>query len=284
MRAHFLSDIFRGGLFRRSAPAWFAHLKAGPITPKLDGKYKRWLAANPANEVAFERQELAWELAGELAKDDEIAVLLAEAQLVARHPPKRAERSRRLYLLSAVAATLAVVTIGASVYLRLQSQTLQYTTAIGELRTVVLPDQSRMVLNTSTRVRVIYSRGERRVQLDQGEATFLVAQDSSRPFQVDAARGTTRALGTEFNVLSVGNGTATVSVLSGRVEVLARNRDAARLMLERCVAERLVVPPADIELALDLVFGPLFYRLLMGHAPITRSFVDQLLDAVIPAL
>src|ERR1044072_2445012 len=69
-----------------------------------------------------------------------------------------------------------------------------------------------------------------------------------------------------------------------RNEFIARNRDAARLMLERCIAERLVAPPADVDLALDLVFGPLFYRLLMGHAPITRSFVDQLLDAVIPAL
>ena len=68
-----------------------------------------------------------------------------------------------------------------------------------------------------------------------------------------------------------------------RNEFIARNRDAARLMLERCIAERLVVPPADIDLALDLVFGPLFYRLLMGHAPITRGFVDQLLDAVVPA-
>jgi AcrR family transcriptional regulator len=68
-----------------------------------------------------------------------------------------------------------------------------------------------------------------------------------------------------------------------RNEFIARNRDAARLMLERCVAERLVAPPADIDLALDLIFGPLFYRLLMGHAPITRGFVDQLLDAVIPA-
>src|ERR671912_48112 len=68
-----------------------------------------------------------------------------------------------------------------------------------------------------------------------------------------------------------------------RNEFIARNRDRPRLMLERCIAERLVVPPADIDLALDLVFGPLFYRLLMGHAPITRGFVDQLLDAVIPA-
>lgn len=67
-----------------------------------------------------------------------------------------------------------------------------------------------------------------------------------------------------------------------RNEFIARNRDAARLLIERCIAERLVAAPADIDLALDLIFGPLFYRLLMGHAPITRGLVDQLLDTVIP--
>ena len=68
-----------------------------------------------------------------------------------------------------------------------------------------------------------------------------------------------------------------------RNEFIARSRDAARLLLEGCIEARLVVPPPDIELALDLIFGPLFYRLLMGHVPITRGFVDQLLEAVIPA-
>jgi AcrR family transcriptional regulator len=67
-----------------------------------------------------------------------------------------------------------------------------------------------------------------------------------------------------------------------RHEFITRNRDATRLLLERCIEDKLVAPPADMELALDLIFGPLFYRLLMGHAPITRAFVDRLLDAVIP--
>jgi AcrR family transcriptional regulator len=67
-----------------------------------------------------------------------------------------------------------------------------------------------------------------------------------------------------------------------RNEFIARNRDAARLPLVRCIEEGLVVPPADVDLALDQIFGALFYRLLMGHAPITRGFVDQLLAAVIP--
>lgn len=66
-----------------------------------------------------------------------------------------------------------------------------------------------------------------------------------------------------------------------RNEFIARNRDATRALLERCIAEGAIDTPADMDLALDLIFGPLFYRLLMGHAPITRAFVDQLLDAVV---
>jgi hypothetical protein len=70
---------------------------------------------------------------------------------------------------------------------------------------------------------------------------------------------------------------------SFRNEFIARNRDPARLLLERCVEEQLVERPPDIALALDLIFGPLFHRLLIGHAPITRGLVEQLIDAVIPA-
>ncbi len=66
-----------------------------------------------------------------------------------------------------------------------------------------------------------------------------------------------------------------------RNEFIARNRDATRALLERCIADEAIEAPDDMELTLDLVFGPLFYRLLMGHAPITRDFVDRLLDTVI---
>jgi AcrR family transcriptional regulator len=68
-----------------------------------------------------------------------------------------------------------------------------------------------------------------------------------------------------------------------RNEFIARNRDAARALLERSIAAGLIAAPPDIDLALDLIFGALFYRLLMSHAPITRAFVDHVLDVVVPA-
>ncbi|UYN93110.1 MAG: TetR/AcrR family transcriptional regulator [Enhydrobacter sp.] len=68
-----------------------------------------------------------------------------------------------------------------------------------------------------------------------------------------------------------------------RNEFIARNRDAARLLLERSAADGQIDALVDTELTLDLIFGPLFYRLLMGHAPITHGFVDRLLEVVIPS-
>lgn len=218
-----MRDILRFIRPRRSAAAWFARMRAGPITPRLDTKYRRWLAADPANEVKYERHELAWELAGELSNDNEIAALLADAQRAAAETTAPRPGRRQLLILAGATASLAAIAIGANFYVRSLSDEYRYATAVGEQRSVVLPDQSRIVLNTSTHVRVVYKRGSRLVEIEQGEATFSVAHDASRPFDVVAAHGTTRAIGTEFNVLTAPTG-VTVSVLSGTVAITPPSR------------------------------------------------------------
>jgi transmembrane sensor len=94
-----------------------------------------------------------------------------------------------------------------------------YDTGVGEFRLVVLPDQSRMMLNTGTRARVAYRGSVRFISLEHGEATFNVVHDISRPFEVHTGNVIARALGTEFDVQS-SSGTITVSVLSGTVQVI----------------------------------------------------------------
>ena len=58
--------------------------------------------------------------------------------------------------------------------------------------------------------------------------------------------------------------------------VLAR-RAEGRVLLERAIREGAVRRDVDVEAALDLLYGPLFFRLLMGHAPLDARFTDQVL-------
>jgi AcrR family transcriptional regulator len=62
--------------------------------------------------------------------------------------------------------------------------------------------------------------------------------------------------------------------------VLAR-RAEGQALLERAKANREVRRDVDVEVALDLLYGPLFFRLLMGHAALDETFMDKVLDAAV---
>jgi len=65
--------------------------------------------------------------------------------------------------------------------------------------------------------------------------------------------------------------------------VLAR-RAEGRALLERAVRDGEIRPDIDLEVALDLLYGPLVFRLLLGHAPLDASFTDRLLNHVLRGL
>jgi transmembrane sensor len=188
-------------------------------------EFARWLSADSKNSDAYERHELAWDLAAELENDPDVQTLLADAEdTQAKTAHAVSYRRRRLGLLATAAAAACVVAVAGWVLIT-RDHTVRYATAIGELRTVTLPDQSRMTLNTGTRVRVLYRDNARVVQLDEGEATFDVAQDAARPFEVHAHDGIARALGTQFNVMASAD-RVTVSVLSGHVQIISPSDQA----------------------------------------------------------
>ena len=59
--------------------------------------------------------------------------------------------------------------------------------------------------------------------------------------------------------------------------VLAR-RAEGKALLERAIAAGLVRADVAIEVALDMLYGPVFFRLLLGHAPLDQVFMDDVLD------
>lgn len=98
-----------------------------------------------------------------------------------------------------------------------------YKTSVGEQRSVLLDDGSRVTLNTNSTVEVRFRNDRRLVRLPKGEALFEVAHDALRPFDVQVGATIFRAIGTQFNVDKRDDHT-TVTVVDGKVAVVSRSQ------------------------------------------------------------
>lgn len=173
-----------------------------------------------------ERQRV-WTLLGAVEEHPQVQAWLTEAENPGEDdretaPALKPSASKRFNLRTnriswAIAATM-ILTLGGAFGIYRYFSTPHFETRIGEQRDVLLPDGSRMTLNTGTAITVRYSDTRRYIELERGEALFAVKRDAKRPFEVAAGETLTRALGTEFNV-DLRSGRVTVSVLEGAVRV-----------------------------------------------------------------
>jgi AcrR family transcriptional regulator len=65
--------------------------------------------------------------------------------------------------------------------------------------------------------------------------------------------------------------------------VLAR-REEGRALLRDAAARGELRRDLDLEVALDLIYGPLFFRLLLGHGPLNEVFVRRLIKEALRGL
>jgi transmembrane sensor len=94
-----------------------------------------------------------------------------------------------------------------------------FVTGVGETRAIALDDGSRIVLDTDSRLRVVFTAAARDIELLDGRAHFEVAKDVRRPFRVRTKSAEVVAVGTIFDVATLSART-TVTLIDGRVNVL----------------------------------------------------------------
>ncbi len=181
------------------AAAWLARLQGEGRTPQAEAAFKVWLA-EPGHADAFARVTDTWDV-------------VAGAS-VSKH---EGWRWRPAAALAAGLATAIVLIAGAAVVLGPDT----YKTAVGQQQTMTLSDGSRITLNTDSRVEVDYSKSERKVALERGEAFFEVAKNPSLPFIVTVGDEKVIALGTSF-VVRRDAGRTLVTLVEGRVSVSPR--------------------------------------------------------------
>jgi AcrR family transcriptional regulator len=61
-------------------------------------------------------------------------------------------------------------------------------------------------------------------------------------------------------------------------------RDATRALLVRAIERGEIAADIDLEVTLDLLYGPVYHRLLHGHAPLTDRFVQDVVDTVLKGI
>jgi transmembrane sensor len=181
------------------AAAWIAQIDGGRFSDADKAALREWCARSEAHREALRRQGAIW------SELDSLAALPAQLAAQGRESAGRSHlRWRPFWVAHAALAVLIVAVlvtwIGVPSVDRVAPSVQIYATRVGELKTIVLNDQSTVRLNTNSLVEVDYRPNERRIRLVKGEALFDVAKDPRRRFVVHASDNTVRAVGTRFSV------------------------------------------------------------------------------------
>ncbi|MGE0627690.1 MAG: FecR domain-containing protein [Hyphomicrobiaceae bacterium] len=225
-----------------AAIEWLVKLRSGRATPADEADFLRWRTQSSAHEAAAREAETIWYgvgIAGE------------EVRATARKRT-RARMTRRTLLGGAVvlgvgAGLRASGIIGPRLF-------ADHVTAVGEQRTVTLPDGSTAALNGNTALSVDFNAMQRGLTLHDGEAMFAVRPDPKRPFMVEANGARTVATGTTFDV-DIRATETSVTVVEGRVDVSASSLSVPVAVASnqriRYLAEGRLTRPEAVDAAME---------------------------------
>ncbi|MEN7341746.1 MAG: FecR domain-containing protein [Pseudomonadota bacterium] len=191
-------------LVQRSASRYVARLYSGEMTASEERELKTWLSKSDEHRREFDQILSIWDLSERVADDQESSEYASERTARSRFT---GNRIRYIVGVAAAVSTLILALVLDNVWMSSIDQPMRYETAIGESRTVELPDGSIANLNTGTQLLVDYTPESRRVILDFGEVYVDVAKDPDpdRRFHVEAGDRVITAFGTEFSVLRIGD-------------------------------------------------------------------------------
>ena len=211
------------------AAEWYAVFRSGMVSEEERRRWQAWLDMREENRLAWQRVE-AISNGLSLPKIEPAA---ANAALNAA----ALQRRRTLKVLSLFAVT-GLAWWGAGSIPQVQTMLAgfgaDYRSSVGEVRDLTLADGTRLWLNTDSALDENYDEATRRVKLRKGEVMIATNPDDhspTRPFIIESAEGSLRALGTRFNVRQL-DGKTRLSVFQGRVEIVPRDPGAASRIIE----------------------------------------------------
>jgi transmembrane sensor len=204
-------------LHEQQAATWVLRTDRG-LTAAEQDEFLQWLVADPRHGTALARHKRNWDRLNRLGQWLPEHSLQPNRDLLAPQvrPRFRIQSARPAWLMPLGLA--AALVLGAVTFWPRHSAPVAAPLAVPSISSRTLEDGSVVQLNRGAVVNVLYTPGERRVQLEHGEAHFTVAKDPGRPFVVSAGGVGVRAVGTAFNV-KLDTAAVDVLVTEGVVQV-----------------------------------------------------------------
>lgn len=228
-------DRADGEALRLEAADWWARMR-GPDAERSRLEFERWRAADPARRAAYARLEQEWEVSGGLRN----SAIGRARQLPRKSSWGGSWRSPRFALagtvLAAVVAGLGWTALG-PVH-RPASATL--ASAVGQIRTLRLPDDSTVTLDTDSVVALAFSDTQRAIRLVRGRARFDVAPDALRPFVVAVGGQSVVATGTLFDVALLGS-SVQVNLIRGTVDLRGEAAPSSKVVAHLTAGQSLTL-------------------------------------------
>lgn len=215
------------------AADWATRRDLGSLGPGEEAVFQAWLAADIRHLGAYGRAEAV------LARLERLNAVVLEPEQ--HESAEAAGWMRRRAVLAGGAAAGMAAAIGIAIFTR-NGRDKTFSTDIGQMREVVLPDGSVVSLNTNSEIEVRYTSQARNISLLKGEGLFDVAHNKDRPFVVSAGGTQVRAIGTSFTVSRLAKKPIEVLVKEGIVEL--KRSDMPEAPPVRASANiRAIVPP-----------------------------------------
>jgi transmembrane sensor len=202
------------------ATAWMARLWADDASAEDHANCQRWRAEHPHHELAWTR------LLGFEQKLKSVPAAVAKHSLTEPEASDSFNRRNTLRLLGLLVAA-GGLTYGVRRTDAWQLASAGHSTRTGEIREVVLPDGTRLVLGSASAIDVQFDDHQRLVLLRAGEV-FITTAPSSRPFRVRSHQGLFQALGTRFSLRQCDD-SCQLAVLEGAVQVQPEQGAVARV-------------------------------------------------------
>lgn len=196
------------------AAEWFFRLQAPTATQTEKFACQAWREADPSHEYAWQRVIAVSQRLETLPKG------LAYTVFQSSQPASRRRAIKTLVVLMTLSGTSwqAWQSESAKRYLA------EYSTRIGEQRTVMMSDGTEIYLNTSSGVNTDFNHHQRLIEIEAGEVLIATGKQDAlnRPMRITTAFGHLQPLGTRFLVKQTA-GHIALAVLEGAVKITTKH-------------------------------------------------------------